>query len=168
MTTTQDRLLALLAEAHRQHDHFETRKYNKKTCSRVLNGAIALGALATAAASMADGPGTTGGATTGLAIGLLITTIVNLAVTDTERDRDLYHLSDAWRRHRTDAARLLARDAVQRAGDTPEKIRDETAELECRIAETRSDSRAYGPRPEPAAAPAVRQDPAAPPAPGKR
>ena len=52
----------------------------------------------------------------------------------------LYRLNDAWRRHRTDAAQLLARDGVQRPGDTPEKIQHETVELEMRIAETRSES----------------------------
>ena len=165
MKTARDRLLALRAEAHRQHDHFETRKYNRKICSKVLNAAIALGALATAASSMVETPGET---TICLAIALLIATIVNLAVTDTERDRDLHGLSGAWRRHRTDAAQLLARDAVQRAGDTPDRIRDETAELECRITETRSDSLIYGPGPELPAAPTARQDAAAAPAPGKR
>ncbi|MCY4120492.1 MAG: hypothetical protein OXG72_06175 [Acidobacteria bacterium] len=140
MTTTRDRLLALRAKAHRRHVEFERRKYNKRTVSRVVNATIALMALATAAAEAIEMPGGTGGATIAFATVLLIASIVNLTVSDTERDRDLYRLSDAWGRHRTDATRLLARNDIQRPADTAEKIQNETAELECRIAETHTDS----------------------------
>ncbi len=162
MTTTRDRLLALRAEAHRHHAEFERRKCNRRTLSKALKGAVALGALATAAASMIEMPGGTGGATIALAAGLLIATIVNLAANDTERDRELYRLSDAWRRHRTDATLLLARDGVQRPADTAEKIQQETVELECRITETRSDSLLHAGVSERPAAAADNQNPPGP------
>ena len=140
MTATRERLLALRANAHRHHVEFERRKYNKKTVSKVVNASVALMALATAASGANEMNGGSEGATVALATVLLIASIVNLAVTDTERDRELYRLSDAWRRHRTDATQLLARNDIQRAADTAEKIQNETVELECRIAETLTDS----------------------------
>ena len=103
---------------------------------KAVNVTIAFLALGTAGSSAAGMPA----GATALAIGLLITVTLNLALTDTQHDRDLYRLNDAWRRHRTDAARLLARNGAQRAEDTPEKIQHETIELEIRIADTRSES----------------------------
>ena len=141
MTTTRNRLLALHAEAGKHHVHFETRKKRRTTVSITVNATITLSALATAAAGTAAMPTAI---TITLATVLLIAAILNLAVTDTEHERDLHRLGDAWRRHRTDAARLLARDGVQRPADTAEKIQHETVELECRIAETRSESLMHG------------------------
>lgn len=141
MTSTRDCLLLLHAEADRQHIHFEKSKRRRAALAKGVNAAIALTALAAAAASAAEMPST---ATITFAMALLIAATLNLFLTDRQQDRDLYMLSDAWRRHRTDAARLLARDGVQRPDDTAEKIKQETSELECRIAETRTDSRLHG------------------------
>ena len=126
---------------------------------KAINITIAFLALGTAGSSAAGMPA----GATALAIGLLVTVTLNLALTDTQHDRDLHRLNDAWRRHRTDAARLLARDKVQRPTDTPEKIRHETVELECRIAETRSDSLLHGLMSELPEGPAAEHGPAAPP-----
>ena len=140
MTTTQDRLRALHAEASRQHVHFEKSQWNRSSMRKAINVTITFLALATAGSSAAGMPA----GATALAIGLLVTVTLNLALTDTQRDRDLHRLTDAWRRHRTDAAQLLARHGAQRPADTPEKIQHETVELELRIAETRSESLLHG------------------------
>ena len=144
MTTTQNRLRALHAEASRQHVHFEKSQWNRGSMRKAINVTITFLALATAGSSAAGMP--TGA--TALAIGLLVTVTLNLTLTDTQHDRDLHRLNDAWRCHRTDATRLLARDSVQRPADTAEKIQHETVELECRIAETRSESLLHGLKPE--------------------
>ena len=158
MTTTRNRLLALHAETGRQHVHFEKRKGNREAGRKAINATIALLGLATAGSSAADMPT----AATALAMGLLVAITLNLALTDTQRDRDLHRLNDAWRRHRTDAARLLARDGAQRPADTAEKIEHDTVELECRIAETRSDSLLHGLGSEPPAAAAGDEKPPGP------
>lgn len=159
MTTTQDRLRALHAEASRQHVHFDRSQWNRSSMRKAINITITFLALGTAGSSAAGMPA----GATALAIGLLVAITLNLALTDTQRDRDLHRLNDAWRRHRTDAARLLARDKVQRPADTAEKIRHETVELECRIAETRSDSLLHGLMSELPEGPAAEHGPAAPP-----
>ena len=157
MTTTRDRLRALHAETVRQHVHFEKRKWNRESARKAVNVTIALLGLTTAGSGAAGMPA----AATALAIGLLLTVTLNLALTDTQHDRDLHRLNEAWRRHRTDAARLLARDGVQRAADTAEKIERESLELECRIAETRSESLLHSLVSELPATPAGEQDPPA-------
>ena len=135
--------------------HFEKSQWNRDSMRKAINVTIAFLGLAIAGSSPATA--------TALAIGLLITVTLSLALTDTQRDRDLHRLNDAWRRHRTDAARLLARDSVQRPADTAEKIQHETVELECRIAETRSDSLLHGLISEPAEASTNKHNPEAPP-----
>ena len=142
MTTTQDRVRALQSEATRQHVHFEKKQWKRESARKTVNATIALLALATAGSSAAKMPAVT----TALAIGLLATVTLNLALIDTQRDRDLHRLGKAWRDHRADAARLLAQDSAHRPAETGEKIRREreTIELESRIAETRSDSLLHG------------------------
>ena len=91
MTNARERLQALQAEAGTQHIRFENRKQRRATRSKAINGAIALMALAAAGAGAAEMPT----ATIALAAGLLIAVTLNLALTDTQHDRDLHLLSDA-------------------------------------------------------------------------
>ena len=135
MMDTQERLQALQAEADRQHSRFENRRQTRTARSKSLNAAIALIAIATGAASVAQVPTA---AAIILATALLIAVGTNLALTDTAHDRELHLLSNAWRRHRTDATRLLAQLATGRSANTAERIGKATVELECRIAETRA------------------------------
>ena len=136
MTDTRDRLQALQAEADREHSRFENRRQTRTARSKTLNAAIALIAIATGAANVAQVPTA---AAVALAA-LLIAVGTNLALTDTAHDRELHLLSNAWRRHRTDATRLLAQLATGRSANTAERIGKATVELECRIAETRAGS----------------------------
>ncbi len=143
---TTERLRALHAEAAGRHARFEKTKDRRNALSKAISAAVAITALATGVTAVAE---TLAAVTATLGAMLLAATGVKLAATDTARDRDLYLLSDAWRRHRVAAGRLLARDAVRNGGDAAKGVRHETVELEVRIAETRSDSLRVDPEPHP-------------------
>ena len=134
MTNTRERLQELQAEAGKQHSGVENRRRRRTARSKAINVAIALIALAAAGASTAEMTATT----TVLATGLLIALCMNLALTDTQQDRDLHLLSHAWRRHRTDATRLLAQETTTHSATTAQSIQRETIELACRVVETRA------------------------------
>ena len=134
MTNTRERLQALQVEADSEHTDFEKRRRKRTARSKALNVAVAILALATGAAS---GAGMPAAAVIVLASALLTAIGMNLALTDTEHDREVHLLSHAWKRHRTDAARLLAQLATDRSTSAAERIEEATGELESRVAETR-------------------------------
>ena len=132
---TRDRLLALHAEARRQHIHFETLKRRRETVSKAINVAIVLGAVASAAASGAELPTP---ATITFAGALMIAVTLNLYLNNTQRDRDLHILSDRWLRHQADAAPLL--HAMQNSGEERQLASEDAVALEHEMVETRTES----------------------------
>lgn len=140
MRTSQNHLRTLHTEASRQHAHWEKRHRKRVSMRKGILVTISLLALATAGTSTAGMPA----GATALAVVLLVAVMLNLALTDTLYEREVQALNDAWRRHRADAAHLLARDRMRRPTDTAEKIEHETVDLGARIALTRSESLLHG------------------------
>lgn len=145
---TRDRLQALQAEAGMQHIHFEKLKRRRASVSKAVDATIVLAALVTAAASAAEMPAAaivTSSAT------LLIAITLNLYVTDMQEDRNLHVLSNQWRHHQTDAARLL--HAIQDANEDVQRTREDAAMLERTMILTRAEALRYQPLPGPAEPP---------------
>lgn len=146
MLSTTERLRTLHAEAAGKHARFKKLKNRRNALSNAISTTVAVAALATGVTAATGMPAAV---TATLGVMLLAATGVRLALINTARDHDLYLLSDAWRRHRVAAGRLLARNGAQDGSDTAERIRHETIELEGRIADTHSDSLRVDPDPHP-------------------
>ena len=144
--TTRERLQALHAEATRNHVRFEKLWKRRAALSKGITATMATTALGTGISSATEASTTL---TVTLATLLLATTAAKLLVDGTEHDRDLQRTSEAWRRHRIEASRLLAREAAQKPGDTPGKIECDTIDLEQQATETRGDSLLIDPFPKP-------------------
>ena len=152
MLTTNERLHTLHAEACREHVRFERQKNRRDALSNALSSTMAIVALATGITAAADMPAAV---TATLAALLLAATGAKLAVNNTARDRDLYRLAEAWRRHQRDASRLLARNELlarkeaQNPDDNADRIHRDTVDLEREIEETRTYALLFGHDTEP-------------------